>query len=250
MLEGGVIEVRAENVTADASLPLSPGNYIRISVRDRGGGISPDILPRIFDPYFTTKETGSGLGLATAYAIVTKHQGHIGVESEVGSGTTVSIYLPASEQRPEDLPAGPQVPIAGSGRILVMDDEGAIRKLLAKTLERWGYEVECAGDGVEAIALYERAKASGRGFAVVVLDLTVPGGMGGSEAAIKLRAMDPSVRIILSSGYSDDSTISEFRKHGFDAVLLKPWTAAELTRTLEKVLGRRRHVGAGHARRS
>jgi len=236
MPEGGVIEVRAENITADASLPLGPGSYVRISVRDQGSGISADILPRIFDPYFTTKKTGSGLGLATAYAIVAKHEGHIGVQSELGSGTTVSIYLPASQERPKARPAGPEAFHAGSGRILVMDDEGAIRKLLAKTLERWGYEVECAGDGAEAVAFYKDAKASGRDFVAVILDLTVPGGMGGKEAAIRLRAIDPSAKIILSSGYSDDSTISEFRKHGFDAVLLKPWTGEDLTRTLERVL--------------
>jgi CheY-like chemotaxis protein len=117
-----------------------------------------------------------------------------------------------------------------------MDDDAAIRRLLANTLERSGYEVECAGDGAEAIALYESANLSGRGFAAVILDLTVPGGIGGKEAAIKLRAIDPSVKLILSSGYSDDSTIAEFRKHGFDAVLLKPWTAAQLTQTLERIL--------------
>ena len=119
-----------------------------------------------------------------------------------------------------------------------MDDEYSIRKLLEKTLERLGYESECARDGVEAIELYERAKASGCGFAAVVLDLTVPGGMGGKAAAIKLREIDPSVKLILSSGYSDDSTISEFRKYGFDGVLLKPWTPAQVSEALRRVLAR------------
>src|SRR5262249_7598998 len=125
----------------------------------------------------------------------------------------------------------------GSGRILVMDDEGLIRKILARTLERSGYQVECAADGAEAIAMYESAKASGQGFAAVVLDLTVPGGMGGKEALIKLREIDPSVKVILSSGYSDDATMSEFRKYGFDAVLLKPWTPAQVSQALKQVLG-------------
>ncbi len=236
MPEGGVIEARAENVTTDTRLPFTPGDYVRISVRDQGHGIPPDILPSIFDPYFTTKTSGSGLGLATAYAIVAKHQGHIGVESEVGAGTTVSIYLPASPQRPEDSLDCIEALHTGSGRILVMDDDGLIRKILAKTLERSGYEVECAADGAEAIAVYESAKASGQGFAAVVLDLTVPGGMGGKEAAIKLRKIDPCVKLILSSGYSDDATISEYRKHGFGAVLLKPWTAAQVSQALKQVL--------------
>src|SRR5437899_8763525 len=138
MNESGVIQVRAENVIADASLPVKPGNYIRISVHDQGCGISPDILPSIFDPYFTTKESGSGLGLATAYAIVSKHYGYIGIESEVGAGTTVSIYLPASEKPPESRRAGRSVLHKGSGRILIMDDEELIRRLLLQTLELLG----------------------------------------------------------------------------------------------------------------
>jgi PAS domain S-box-containing protein len=236
MSEGGVIEVRAENAIPGAGLLLNPGNYIRISVRDQGSGIPADILPSIFDPYFTTKETGSGLGLATAYAIVAKHKGHISVHSSVGEGTTVSIYLPASEERPQEEKAAPAVIHEGSGRILVMDDEEMIRRVLAKTLQRLGYEVECAGDGKEALALFKSAKTAGRGFAAVVVDLTVPGGMGGREAALELRAIDPGVRVILSSGYSDDSTISDFRKHGFDDILLKPWTPAQLSAALKRVL--------------
>ena len=236
MNESGVIQVRAENVIADASLPVKPGNYIRISVHDQGCGISPDILPSIFDPYFTTKESGSGLGLATAYAIVSKHYGYIGIESEVGAGTTVSIYLPASEKPPESRRAGRSVLHKGSGRILIMDDEELIRRLLLQTLELLGYEAECASDGAEAIASYQSARASGRGFAAVIVDLTVPGGMGGKETVIKLRAIDPSVKVILSSGYSDDSTISEFRKYGFADVLLKPWTPAQLSEALKRVL--------------
>ncbi len=237
MPEGGVIEVRAENVTSDASLPLSPRNYVRISVRDHGRGIPPEILPSIFDPYFTTKEAGSGLGLATAYAIVAKHQGHISVESKVGEGTTVSIYLPASHQSPEPRRAGQSLPHWRSGRILVMDDEELIRKLMSKMLERLGFQVECAADGAEAVALYEGARASNQRFSAVIVDLTVPGGMGGKEAADKLREIDPAVKIILSSGYSGDSTIAEFRKCGFDGVLLKPWTPAQLSDALQHALG-------------
>jgi signal transduction histidine kinase/CheY-like chemotaxis protein len=237
MPESGIIEVRAENFVSEAGwLPLSAGKYVRISVRDYGCGIPSDLLPRIFDPYFTTKQTGSGLGLATAYAIIAKHKGHITVQSTVGIGTTFSIYLPASVQsRLAEAPAD-DVLYGGSGRILVMDDEEPVRRLLAVTLERLGYEVECAKEGAEAIAFYERAKASGRGFDAVLVDLTIPSGMGGIEAAARLRAIDSRVKLIVSSGYSDAPVMSEFRKYGFDAMIPKPWTASHLSEVLQTIL--------------
>ncbi|HYL92430.1 MAG TPA: ATP-binding protein, partial [Alphaproteobacteria bacterium] len=206
---GGTIEVRAKNIiTVTGSPPLVPGEYIRISVRDCGCGISPDDLPRIFDPYFTTKPGGTGLGLAVAHAIVAKHQGHITVQSAVGVETTFSIYLPASEQPVPPEQACEDVVHRGSGKILVMDDEEGLRKLLSRMLTRLGHEVQCASDGAEAIVLYETAKASGRAFDAVLLDLTVPGGMGGMEAVVKLREIDPSAKLIVSSGYSDAPVMS------------------------------------------
>jgi PAS domain S-box-containing protein len=234
---GGVISIRAANTVAGAGLPLSPGRYILISIRDQGCGIAPEVLPRIFDPYFTTREGGAGLGLATAHAIVIKHQGYVAVQSSLGAGTTVSIYLPAAS-RDADLDAAKK-PVApqGLGKILVMDDEDLIRKLLTKTLGRLGYEVQTARDGQEAIALYIRAAESGEPFDAVIADLTIPGGMGGKPTAAKLKALDPSAKIILSSGYSDDSTIAEFRRFGFDGVLLKPWTPSQLNEVLRQVLG-------------
>jgi signal transduction histidine kinase/CheY-like chemotaxis protein len=237
MPESGIIEVRAENCVSEAgSRPLSAGRYVRISVRDYGCGIPPDALPKIFDPYFTTKQTGSGLGLATAYTIVAKHNGHIAVQSTLGVGTTFSVYLPAFKQcRPAEAPAN-DVLHRGSGRILVMDDEDPLRLLLARALEHLGYEVECAREGAEAIVLYERAKASGRSFDAVLLDLTIPGGMGGVETASKLRAIDSSVKLIVSSGYSDAPVMAEFRKYGFDAMISKPWKASHLSEVLHKVL--------------
>ena len=162
MPEGGIIEVRAENVVFDVdSLPLRSGKYVLISVRDHGCGISADVLPRIFDPYFTTKQSGSGLGLATVHAIIAKHEGHITVQSTLGVGTTFTVYLPAcAAAQPAESAIGQQLQ-TGSGRILVMDDEEALRILLAQILERLGYEVECARDGAEAIELYQKAKDSG-----------------------------------------------------------------------------------------
>jgi PAS domain S-box-containing protein len=233
--EGGVIEVRAENARIrPAAPPLDPGAYVRISVRDNGCGIAPDILSRIFDPYFTTKGTGRGLGLATAYSIVAKHRGHLSVDSTPGMGTTVRIHLPASEAAPAIQPAA--VIRTGSGRILVMDDEEAIRNLLDQMLTRLGYEPECSSDGAEAIERYERARKSGRPFAAVLLDLTVPGGMGGQETCARLRRIDPFVKLIVSSGYSDSPVMSEFQKYGFDDVIRKPYTLAELSQVMGRVV--------------
>ena len=234
--EGGVVEVRAENVVIeDGALSINAGKYVRIFVRDYGCGIAPEILPRIFDPYFTTKETGSGLGLATAYSIVTKHQGHIRADSTLGQGSTFCIHLPASEITPVTQPAA--VVWRGAGRILVMDDEEAIRTLLELMMKQLGYEVGCASDGSEAIEIFTRATASGRGFAGVLLDLTVPGRMGGQEAAEELRKIDPSVKLIVSSGYADVPILAEFQKYGFDDVIRKPYTLAELSDVLARVIG-------------
>ena len=234
--EGGVIDVRAENVVIDEAVPfIGTGKYIRILIRDNGCGIPEEILPKIFDPYFTTKETGSGLGLATAYSIVTKHHGHIRADSTAGQGSTFCIHLPASELSPVTQPAS--VVRMGTGRILVMDDEEAIRSVLGLMMQQLGYEVECASDGAEAVELFARAMVSGRSFVGVLLDLTVPGRMGGKEAAAELRSIDPSVKLIVSSGYSDAPILSEFKKYGFDDVIRKPYTLAELGDVLTRVIG-------------
>jgi PAS domain S-box-containing protein len=238
MQVGGKIEVRAENVVSDTmSLPLASSRHVKICVRDCGCGISADILPRIFDPYFTTKQGGSGLGLATAHAIVAKHGGHISVQSTVGAGTMFSIYLPACDpvQPPEPSePIRQELLRSGSGRILVMDDEEAVRDLLRRTLAWLGYDVSCARHGAEAVALYREAKAAGRPFGIVLVDLTVPGGMGGKEVAAQLRQIDGSVTLIASSGYSDAPVMSEFRRYGFDAVIPKPWTPSRLSEVLRR----------------
>jgi CheY-like chemotaxis protein len=209
---------------------------VRISIRDYGCGIPADILPRIFDPYFTTKPGGSGLGLATAYAIVAKHSGSLSVESEPGRGTIFTIDLPASPERPA-FQAPPAAGMqSGTERLLVMDDEAALRKLLEAVLKKLGYQVETARDGAEAIALCENAKACGRGFDAVLLDLTVRGGMGGVEAAAKLKELDPALKLIVSSGYSDAPVIADFRKYGFDDVIPKPWKIAEVSQVFRRVL--------------
>jgi len=233
--EGGLIEVRAENVPGCP--PAEP--RIEISIRDHGCGISPEVLPRIFDPYFSTRPGGSGFGLATAHAIVTKHGGRISVESTPGRGTLFTVNLPATLEAPEAEPAAVPAPQSGTGRILAMDDEASLRTLVEAVLTQLGYEIRTARDGAEAIALYEEAKAAGQPYDAVLLDLTVSGGMGGVEAASKLRVLDPSAKLIVSSGYSDAPVLANFARYGFDAVVPKPWTAAALSEVLRKVLGRR-----------
>jgi signal transduction histidine kinase/CheY-like chemotaxis protein len=234
MPEGGIIEVSASNLVAGDGLAAHA--RVRISIRDYGCGIPADILPRIFDPYFTTKPGGSGLGLATAYAIVAKHGGSLSVESRPGEGTTFTIDLRASADRPARQ-APMAAPIqAGTERLLVMDDEEALRKLLEAVLTKLGYTVETARDGAEAIALCENAMASGRGFDAALLDLTVRGGMGGVEAAARLKELDPSLKLIVSSGYADAPVISEFRKYGFDEVIPKPWGMTQVGEVFRRVL--------------
>ena len=238
MPQGGTVQVRAENVawTTSLPLPLPEGRYIKITVRDHGGGIPAAVLPNIFDPYFTTKPSGRGLGLATAYAIVTKHDGHLTVESEEGVGTTFSLYLPASPQRPAAAPVAEAVPLGGHGRILVMDDAAVIRDLLRETLTNVGYTVEAACDGTEALACYQRAQAEGHPFCAVILDITIPGGMGGQETIVRLRALDPQVKVLISSGYATDPVMANYAQYGFDGVVAKPYTVQRVQMALQRVL--------------
>ncbi len=233
MPEGGIIEVHAENSLESAP---APDARVKITIRDYGHGIPEDVLPRIFDPYFSTKPGGSGLGLATAYAIVAKHGGTLSVESKLGGGTLFTIDLPASQERPAPEPPSLASVHSGTGRILVMDDEEALRKLLKTVLTTLGYEVHAARDGAEAIALCERAKAAGRGFDAALLDLTVSGGMGGVEAASRLKELDPYLKLIVSSGYSHAAVMADFRHYGFDDVVPKPWAITELSKVLRRVL--------------
>jgi two-component system cell cycle sensor histidine kinase/response regulator CckA len=238
MPHGGTVQVQAENMVLHpgSSLPLQEGRYLKISVTDHGNGIPAEILSNIFDPYFTTKEHGSGLGLATAYAIVTKHNGHMTVASQVGVGTTFTIYLLASEHPalvPQDLPA---TPTRSAGRILVMDDEEAICDLLSDMLTALGYESVCTRHGAEAIAAYQHAQAAGQPFMAAILDITVPGGMGGKETMASLRALDPQVKAVISSGYAQDPIMADFIQYGFSAVVAKPYTVGGLQHALQRVL--------------
>jgi CheY-like chemotaxis protein len=198
--------------------------------------MTAEVLSRIFDPYFTTRPGSSGLGLATAHSIVSRHDGHIFVGSQQGEGTTFTVELHASLETPAPKAAAATDVRTGTERILVMDDEEGLRKLIHRILSSSGYEVETARDGAEAVAMYEAARSAGKRFDAVILDLTVSGGMGGVEAAAKLKAIDPFSKLIVSSGYSDTSVMSDFGRYGFDAGIPKPWTSAEMQEVLRRVL--------------
>ncbi|MBI5381315.1 MAG: PAS domain S-box protein [Opitutae bacterium] len=238
MPEGGVIRVTLRNAeVAFGAVPaLAAGRYLKLSLADTGLGIRPEHLPRIFDPYFTTKQQGSGLGLATVYSIVKKHQGHIEVESVLGSGTTFHIWLPAARKAPEPPALTPQQITRQTGRVLFMDDEEPIRRLAGALLQRIGFDPVVVADGAEVVRTYTAARAAGRPFDAVILDLTVPGGMGGLEAMQALREVDPRVCAIVSSGYSSDPVLANYRAHGFRGMVPKPYKITELAKVLASVL--------------
>jgi PAS domain S-box-containing protein len=238
MPNGGEIRVSAENFLAKdgAGLPILPGEYVKISVQDEGIGVPAEHLQRIFDPYFTTKEYGIGLGLATSYATIKRHGGHLTVESSEGSGATFQIFLPASSDGAV-LHFRPTLePREGRGKILLMDDESVIRELATDMLTSLGYRVFTTRDGLETIRLYKIGRDSGEPFDAVIMDLTVKGGMGGREAIARLRDLDPEIRAIVSSGYCNDPVMGDFRKYGFSAVLAKPYTATEMSETLHALI--------------
>ncbi len=248
MPEGGTITVSAVNaeVTAETPLPLVPGKYIRITVEDCGCGIEDEVLERIFDPYFTTKESGNGLGLAICYAVVSKHGGYIGVRSKVGEGTIFDIYLPAvREDVSSDEPLAAIEPgtIRSGGRILVMDNEQMVLRVLKSMLKTLGYTARCVEDGLEAIRVYQQSMGTDSAFDAVIFDLTVPGGMGGEEAVQRLRAIDPSLTAIVSSGYSGHAVMADYGKYGFDGVVAKPYRLSELSQVLQTTLVRRAKAG-------
>jgi signal transduction histidine kinase/CheY-like chemotaxis protein len=236
--KGGVIRIALLNVELAAGQvpPLTAGRYLKLTIADTGCGIPAEQLPRIFDPYFTTKRNGSGLGLATVYSIVKQHDGHVEVESAVDKGTTFTIWLPASNEPPVTFAAVSDTLPRSRGRVLFMDDEASIRQMGGMVLRRMGVDVTEVGDGAAVVREYLSARAAGQPYDAVVLDLTVPGGMGGAEALQQLRQVNPDVRAIVSSGYSSDPVMANFRAHGFSAVVCKPYEASTLAHAVAELL--------------
>ena len=242
MPHGGIITITAENTELTDANPLGlpAGRFVKIAIHDQGPGIDHQHLAKIFDPYYTTKETGSGLGLAVSYSIVKKHDGLLTVHSQSGVGTTFYIYLPAvAPEAAVEMPAD-DTTLSGEGKILVMDDEEIIREVASQMLGHLGYQVATAWDGREAIALYQQARNEKEPFAAVIMDLTIPGGMGGKETIAKLKAIAPEIRAVVSSGYANDPIMAQYRDYGFAAMVSKPYKIQELSRVLYEVLRQER----------
>jgi len=241
---GGTIKIHAEKLavsTENCTLPLKSGNYVVLTISDEGDGIPSQDLPKIFDPYFSTKEHGSGLGLTICYSIVKNHGGHISVQSVEGKGASFTIYLPVSSVQAEEVVHEDNLTL-GEGNVLLMDDEENVRRTAKEMLTFLGYSVELAGDGAEAVKLYKEALLSDRPFDVVITDLTVRGGMGGRMAVSELIKVDPDVKAIVSSGYSSSDSLYDYKKYGFCDVIAKPYRLQELGNVLYTVIGRKQEV--------
>jgi len=236
MPNGGTIEVFAQNTVLLESehLMLAPGNYVKLSITDQGIGISKESLPSIFDPYYTTKPKGHGLGLATCYSIINRHDGIIDVESESGKGSTFSIYLPATIDTISTTNEKPAKRHTGSGTFLVMDDEKIIRELMKKMLGSLGYTVVLKENGQDTIDFFTVEIKANRKIAGMIFDLTIPGGMGGKETIKEIRKICSNTPVFVSSGYSDDPIIAHPEEYGFNASIRKPFMLADLSEMLEK----------------
>jgi len=239
MPEGKTIAIRAAPVTLGEGEhpPLAAGRYVQVEVEDQGTGIPQEHLPRVFDPYFSTKTKGRGLGLAMCYSIMSKHGGHISAASKPRSGAILTLLFPAVAA--EDIRPEPERPalIAGQGAILVMEDEALVAKTLKRMLARLGYRPESVENGQDALDAYRQAQEAGQPYAAVIMDLTIPGGMGGEEAMGKLLALDPKAKAIVSSGYSNDPIMAEYAAHGFSGVLGKPYRIEDVSAALRRVIG-------------
>jgi signal transduction histidine kinase/CheY-like chemotaxis protein len=235
---GGVIKIKVENALArnEEGVSLNEERYLKISIEDNGVGIGKEYLPSVFDPYFTTKQKGSGLGLATVYSIIKNHDGYIEVQSELGVGAKFTIYLPATKGEEEKNGEEKEMVAEGVGRVLIMDDEESVREVAGEMLRHLGYDVEYAGNGNEALQKYSMLREKVQTFDVVIIDLTMPGGMGGKEAMERLLNIDPRVKAIVSSGYSNDPVMAEYNRYGFKGVVCKPYRIEELGKTVKEVM--------------
>jgi len=241
MPEGGEINITCSNIldiTTQTGLSLPGENYIKIAIQDNGDGIQKKYLNKIFDPYFSTKQEGSGLGLAVTYSIVNKHDGFIFVQSKLGEGTTFNIYLPASDkQNSLEQAMEPLKPEeSAKARILIMEDDQQIRNVAKRMLASFGHEVLQASDGKEAITIFNQHFQSDKPVDVIIMDLTIPGGMGGKDALQEILKISPDVKAIVSSGYSNDPVMIDYQKYGFKAAIGKPFKLAELNEAVNSIL--------------
>jgi len=247
MKQGGILEVKISNFSKNGDpgttdLPIDKGDYVAIEFKDHGDGILPELLPKIFDPYFTTvakgAHKGKGLGLTIAYSIIKKHGGYIFAESSKGEGTLLRLILPAVIDGERCQP--PTIDATASqskrGKILLMDDERMLRDMAKLMLDAIGYEIAVAADGDTTVSLYKQALEAGQPFHAVILDLTIPGGIGGKEVVKILQELDPELKAIVSSGYADDPVVSDYQQHGFIDALSKPYDMQELQNMLTRVL--------------
>jgi len=244
MPDGGQLYISLENVDSKEStvLGLYQGKYIKCTIRDEGPGIDQEHIDKVFEPFFSTKETGKGLGLAIVYSIIKKHGGNISVDSESGKGTTFTIYLPASESQqlqrtidPEDVEYSKN-DLIQTAKILIVDDEEMICKLLKETLELNGFKVSTTLEGGKAIEMYKESLDNEEPFDSVIMDLTIPGGLGGEAVVKDLLKINPKVKCIASSGYADDAVMANYAEYGFKGAIIKPYTSRALLEELKKVL--------------
>ena len=238
MRDAGTVRITAKNsaVTRYSGLPLEDGNFVKISIEDEGDGIPPEIVPKIFDPFFTTKIEGSGLGLAVTSSIIKKHGGCITVSSKQGKGTVFRFYLPASSGKVADENVEVGEEFFCNTTILLMDDDRVVLKVGENMLKRLGCSVITSSDGEKAIDIYRKHKEGGRPFSAVIMDLTVPGAMGGRDAVAVLREYDPDLRAIVSSGYANDPVMASYREYGFSGYVVKPYKIEELRKALAEVM--------------
>jgi len=246
MPNGGALTIRGANLVLGGAAQikgrtLAPGFYVKMTFSDQGVGMTAEQLKNIFDPYFTTKSTGTGLGLTTVYTIIGRHEGAITVDSVPGEGATFEVYLPAASQAAT--PDSPPFLVTMSsalpsteGGVLLMDDEPVIRELAARSLTQYGLEVEISDNGEQALQLYRRSVDEGKPFDVVVIDLTLPGGMGGQETMTHLRKINPNIRAIVSSGYHHSPIIANYKEHGFFCVVSKPYRVQDLFKAIQDAM--------------
>ena len=230
-------QAESKSTISAKTIPLAAGEYVRVAISDEGMGIPHENLEHIFDPYFTTKKEGSGLGLTTSYSIIKKHGGHIYVESEQGRGSAFIFFLPA--QKP-DVKNGKKAsdPLLhkGTGKVLLMDDDVIVRTVVETLLKKAGYTPVCVANGEQALAAYSEAQAHREPFIITIMDLTIPGGMGGKETVKRLREVDREAKVIVFSGYFNDPIIANYREYGFDGVLSKPFSIDEFMKTIAMVV--------------